>query len=67
MDVYPRDRWCDSGKKMYHKFNVLFVGKGWFDVVHISTKKNIPSDSLKMDEKVREVVEKDQTYFLQQL
>ena len=40
MDVYPRDRWCDSGKKMYHKFNVLFVGKGWFDVVHISNKKN---------------------------
>lgn len=52
-------------KKLYHKFNVLFVGKGWFDVVHIS--KKIPSDSLKMDEKVREISLKRPNNFLQQL
>ena len=27
-----------TAEKKYHKFNVLFVGKGWFDVVHISKK-----------------------------
>ena len=27
-----------TAEKKYHKFNVLFVGKGWLDVVHISKK-----------------------------
>lgn len=60
MDVYPRDRSCDSASKQkkYHKFNVLFVGKG---LVRCRTFiKPIPSDSLEMDEKYVKLLEKTQ-------